>query len=68
MARRVEQRSDFDTTTRLRLIEGDADDFDERLDKIDARLGKIMATCVSILVSLVVASTLLAINLMVKAG
>jgi hypothetical protein len=62
---RSEQREPFDQPTRLRLLENDADVFEARFDKIDARLGKIMATCLSILVSLVVASILLAVNLAV---
>lgn len=53
-------------STRMSLAEGDLDEFERKLDKIDTRLGKIMATCLSILVSLVVASVLLAVNLTVK--
>lgn len=65
---RIDQRREFDVPTRLRLIEGDLDDFEARFDKVDARLGKIMATCLSILVSVVVACILLAINLAVMKG
>lgn len=70
---RTEERRDFDVPTRLRLVEHDADKVDEKFDKIDerfekfdGRLGKIMATCVSILVALCVSCVLLVINLAVK--
>lgn len=60
---RFEQRASFDVPTRLRLVEVDLDDFERTLDKIDARLGKIMAACVGILTSLVVVAVGLALNL-----
>lgn len=60
---RIEDRTSFDVPVRLRLLEGDMDKLEERLDTIDARLGKIMAACVGILTSLVVASVMLALNL-----
>jgi hypothetical protein len=60
---RVEGRSGFDTSTRLRLLEADADDLDGKYEKINERLGKIMAVCVAILTSLVGGLILLALNL-----
>lgn len=60
---RSEARRGFDTDTRLRLLESDADDLERKFEKIGERLGKIMATCLAILTSLVVASIMLALNL-----
>lgn len=60
---RVDDRSGFDVPTRLRLVESDLDKLDARLDHMDARLGKIMAACLAILTSLVVASVMLVLNL-----
>ncbi len=47
----------------LTLIANDLDKLDARQERIDSRLGKIMAVCVSILVSLVTASILLIVNI-----
>lgn len=60
---RVEARSGFDTAARLRLLEADTDELEAKFEKIGERLGKIMATCLAILTSLVVASVMLALNL-----
>lgn len=64
---RTAQRSAYSPDLRIARLEEDADDFDAQLARIDARLSKIMATCVSILVALVTASILLAVNLAVGA-
>lgn len=71
---RAEQRRHFLEGTRLELVEGDLDRFEERLEILekhiddrfnrqDARLGKIMAACIAILTALVGALVLLALNL-----
>jgi ABC-type enterochelin transport system permease subunit len=60
---RVEGRSGFDAPTRLRLLEADADELESKYEKINERLGKIMATCVAILTALVGSLILLALNL-----
>lgn len=60
---RAEARVGFDTPTRIRLLEADADELEAKYQKIDERLGKIMAACLAILTSLVVASVMLALNL-----
>lgn len=60
---RTEARKSFDTPTRLSLLESDVDELEASLAKIGERLGKIMATCLAILTSLVVASIMLAVNL-----
>lgn len=62
---RTDARRNFDEKTRLSLAESDLDSFDARFDKIDTRLGKIMATCLSILVALLVSCAMLALNLAV---
>lgn len=73
MSRR-EQRALFDESVRLSLAESDLDAFDDelggverritaRIDALDARLGKIMATCVAILTALVGSLVMLALNL-----
>lgn len=50
---------------RLRLMANDLDRIDARQERIDARLGKIMAICVGILVSLLTSSILLVVQLSV---
>ncbi len=60
---RVEQRRNWTNEIRLELSERDLDEFEDKFAELDGKLSKIMAVCVSILVSLVTASVLLALNL-----
>lgn len=74
---RSQARAHFDQPTRISLVENDLDvletqiddlrdTMNARFDKADARQGKIMATCLAILTSLIVASVMLALNLAVR--
>lgn len=60
---RPEQRKGWTPEVRLELAERDLDQHEVEFAELAARLSKIMAVCVSILVSLVTASVLLALNL-----
>lgn len=65
MAGRTDQRHGFDAATRMALAESDLDTFERRFDRVDERLAKIMATCLSILVALLVSCIMLVLNLTV---
>ena len=62
---RSAQRSDMDVSVRVRLLEGDADEFDGRFDKLDGRLESIQRSVMAGAVSLIVGALLLAANLAV---
>lgn len=65
---RNEQRSRFDDSDRIVLIEQDLDALVTKLDAIESRVGKVMWTMVGILVSVTTACILLAINLAAIGG
>lgn len=63
---RTTDRNTFTEKQRIQFLEKDADDFDRTIAAMNARLGKILAVCVSLLVSTSTAVLLLALNLVVK--
>lgn len=67
-ANRVEQRRDFDQTTRLRLIENDVDDIEVDLATFGDKLDRIQRLLTGILASTTAASILLAVNVIVIGG
>lgn len=62
---RAVKRAGFDVPQRLTLVEDDLDEMDAGIDRLDARLGKIMWTMVGLLISLTTGVVLLAANLVV---
>lgn len=64
---RPDQRRGWELPIRLELAERDLDEHETTFAALEARLSKIMAVCVSILVALVTSSILLAVNLAVGA-
>lgn len=60
---RVENRKSFDSGTRLSLVEGDLDQFDNELHTTNERLSKILWALVGLLISVTTACVLLAINI-----
>ena len=66
-ASRAEARQGFDVETRLRLVEGDGDDFEHAIEILNERLTKILWALVGLLISVTTACILLAINLGVGA-
>ena len=64
---RVDARRDFDDKTRLRLVEGDLDSFDNELHVTNERLSKILWALVGLLISVTTACILIAINVGVGA-
>jgi hypothetical protein len=65
---RTEQREKFEDTTRLRLLESDADKFELDLLRINQRLDKLLWAMLGMIISLTTGAVLLAINLMVTRG
>jgi hypothetical protein len=63
---RSTERSKFDPDVRIQLLERDVDDLELAVSKVNDRLGKILAVCVSLLVSVSTACVLLALNLTVS--
>lgn len=59
---RVESRSRFDEATRISLVEGDLDTFDDRLGETNQKLDKILWALVGLLISVTTACILLVIQ------
>jgi hypothetical protein len=66
---RIADRTGMDPETRLRLLEGDMDSLERKVDEgfaaLDKRFDKVQALITTVLVALVTASILLAINVVV---
>lgn len=60
---RMEERREFTTPQRVRLLETDMDRNDGELSAMNARLGKILWAMIGILISTSTAALLLALNL-----
>jgi hypothetical protein len=67
VAERAQQREGFTVDTRITLLEGDADSTDAKIDKLVSSVDTLRQIFTGILVSVVVASIMLAINLAVRA-
>lgn len=65
MSRTAERAAFVEWQQRVQLLEKDADTFDAAVIAMNARLGKILAVCLSLLVSTCTAVLLLALNLTV---
>lgn len=60
---RTAARHDLDAAMRVRYLEDDLDDHDDKFESLDARVGKMLTILVGILISTTTASIMLAINL-----
>lgn len=63
---RVAARRNMDEATRLTLLEGDADEFEQGLGRVAKTLDRILWTLVGLLVSVTTGGLLLALNLVVS--
>ncbi len=60
---RTAARHDLEVTMRVRYLEDDLDDADDKFASLDSRVGKMVTILVGILISTTTASIMLAINL-----
>lgn len=63
---RAQDRISESEITRIRLLEGDADMFEEGLTSVNRRLDRINTTLMGILISLATGAVLLAVNIIVE--
>lgn len=63
---RAQERISESEITRIRLLEGDADMFEEGLSSVNRRLDRINTTLMGILISLATGAVLLAVNIIVE--
>lgn len=63
---RAQERISESEITRIRLLEGDADTFEDGLTAVNRRLDRINTTLMGILISLATGAVLLAVNIIVE--
>ncbi len=63
---RTDQRRGFTVETRIALVEADADEHDEAVAAVNAKLDRFQGILVGILITLTTASVLMALNLVLN--